>query len=154
MAGAALRKLGPIPTRDDAGSIRGVTYAFGSLDELGEGYGFRKVRQALGIEAFGVNAIVMPPGYEGFAHYHDEQDELYFVHSGRARFEIEGEVRELGPGGLCHVRSTTPRKVSNAGEDDLVLLVIGAKGGYVGRDGHLVDPADAERRGSFGRVEQ
>jgi mannose-6-phosphate isomerase-like protein (cupin superfamily) len=91
----------------------------------------------------------MPPLFEGFEHYHEEQDELYFVHSGRARFEVGGEVRELGPGGLCHVRSTTPRKVSNAGEDDLVLLVVGAKDGYVGRDGHLVDPADAERRAAF-----
>ena len=127
-----------------------MDYAFGSIDELGEGYGFRKVRQPLGIEAFGVNVIVMPPGYEGFTHYHDEQDELYFVHSGTARIEVEGELRELGPGGLFHVRSTTPRKVSSAGGDDLVLLVVGAKGGYVGRDGHLVDPADAERRAAFG----
>ena len=127
-------------------------YAFGSLDELGEGFGFRKVRQALGVTAFGVNAVVMPPGFDGFGHYHEEQDELYFVHSGRARFEVAGEVRELGPGGLCHVESTTPRKVSNAsGEEDLVLLVVGAKGGYVGRDGRLVNPEDAERRAAFGR---
>jgi hypothetical protein len=49
------------------------------------------------------------------------------------------------------VESTTPRKVSNAGDDDLILLVIGGKGGYVERDGHLVDPADLERRASFGR---
>ena len=62
-----------------------VSYAFGTIDELGEGYGFRKVRQALGVEAFGVNVIVMPPHYEGFFHYHDEQDELYFVHAGTAR---------------------------------------------------------------------
>ncbi len=125
-------------------------YAFGSLDELGEGYGFRKVRQALGIEAFGVNGVVMPAGYEGFHHFHDEQDELYFVHSGTARVEVGDEVRELGPGGLFHVQSTTPRRVSNAGEDDLVLLIVGAKGGYVGRDGQMVDPADIERRAGFG----
>jgi mannose-6-phosphate isomerase-like protein (cupin superfamily) len=124
-------------------------YAFGSLDELGEGYGFRKVRQALGVEAFGVNGVVMPAGYEGFHHFHDEQDELYFVHSGTARIEVGDEVRELGPGGLFHVRSTTPRKVSNGGEDDLVLLIVGAKGGYVGRDGQMVDPADIERRAGF-----
>ena len=129
-----------------------MSYAFSSLEELGEGYGFRKVRQALGITAFGVNAIVMPPGLEGFTHYHDEQDELYFVHAGRARIEVGGETRELGPGGLCHVASTTPRKVSNASaSEDLVLLVVGAKGGYVGRDGHLVDPSEVERRASFGR---
>jgi hypothetical protein len=38
-----------------------VGHAFGSIDELGEGFGFRKVRRALGIEAFGVNAVVYPP---------------------------------------------------------------------------------------------
>jgi mannose-6-phosphate isomerase-like protein (cupin superfamily) len=128
-----------------------VGHSFGSIAELGQGYGFRKVRQALGVSAFGVNVIVMPPGFDGFLHYHDEQDELYFVHSGRARFEVDGEVREVGPGALCHVESTTPRKFSNAGEEDLIVLVIGAKGGYVGRDGHLVDPADTERRAAFGR---
>ena len=126
-------------------------FSFGSLDELGDGYGFRKVRRALGVNAFGVNAIVYPPGYEGFHHYHDTQDELYFVHSGVARFELDDEVRELGPGGLCHVESTTPRKVSNASEtEDLVLLVIGGQGGYVERDGHMVDQADVERRAAFG----
>jgi mannose-6-phosphate isomerase-like protein (cupin superfamily) len=127
-----------------------MTHAFGTIDELGEGYGFRKVRGALGVTAFGVNALVMPPRYEGFLHFHDEQDELYFVHAGTARFEVGGEERVLGPGGLCHVESTTPRKVSNAGDDDLVMLVVGGKGGYVGRDGHLVDDADLERRTSFG----
>jgi uncharacterized cupin superfamily protein len=126
-----------------------VGHAFGSLDELGEGYGFRKVRRALGVEAFGVNLIVVPPGHEGFEHYHDEQDELYFVHSGTARFEVEGEVRTLGPGGLCHVQSTTVRKWSNAGDDDLVVLVVGGKGGYVDRDGHLVDMEDLARRQAF-----
>ena len=45
-------------------------HAFGSLDELGDGYGFRKVRVPLGATAFGVNALVMPPGAEGINHYH------------------------------------------------------------------------------------
>jgi uncharacterized cupin superfamily protein len=126
-------------------------YSFGSIDELGEGYGFRSVRRALGVSAFGVNAIVMPARFEGFNHWHDSQDELYFVHSGTARIEVDGDVRELGPGGLVHVESTTRRKVSNGGDDDLVLLVVGGKDGYVERDGHLVDSADAERRAAFGR---
>jgi mannose-6-phosphate isomerase-like protein (cupin superfamily) len=128
-----------------------VAHAFGSIDELGEGPGFRKIRRALGVTAFGVNAIVMAPGFDGFAHYHDQQDELYFVHRGRARVEVDGETRELGPGELVHVESTTPRKVSNASADEeLVLLVVGGKDGYVERDGHLVDPADTERRRAFG----
>jgi mannose-6-phosphate isomerase-like protein (cupin superfamily) len=127
-------------------------HSFGTIEEPGEQpYGFRKVRRALGVTAFGVNAIVMPPRFEGFLHYHDLQDELYFVHAGTARVEVEGEERLLGPGGLFHCESTTPRRVSNGGDDDLVLLVIGGSDGYVERDGHLVDPdRDLERRRSFG----
>lgn len=124
---------------------------FSTIDELGHGYGFRKVRAALGVTAFGVNALVLPPGQDGFLHYHDHQDELYFVHRGTALFEVDGEERTLVAGGLCHVTSTTPRKVSNPGPDDLVLLIVGAKDGYVERDGHLVDSADAERRAALGK---
>jgi mannose-6-phosphate isomerase-like protein (cupin superfamily) len=127
-------------------------YRSASLDELG-GYGFRKIRQPLGVAAFGVNAIVYPPGAEGIHHYHDEQDELYFVHAGRARFEVDGDTFELGAGGLVHVESTTMRKVSNPGDEDLVLLIVGAKDGYVGRDGQLVNPEDLEKRKAMSRGE-
>jgi mannose-6-phosphate isomerase-like protein (cupin superfamily) len=129
-----------------------MAHAFGSLDELGDGYGFRKIRGALGVTAFGVNAIVMPAGAEGIHHFHDTQDELYFVHQGTARFEVDGEVRALGPGGLGHVESTTPRKFANAGDDDLVIVIIGGKGGYVERDGQLVNPDDLEKRMRFGKT--
>ena len=117
-----------------------------SLDELGDGYGFRKVRAPLGVTAFGCNFIVYPPGWDGVGHYHDTQDELYLVHKGRARFEVDGESFELDEGGVVHVESTTPRKVSNAGDGDLVLLIVGGKDGYVERDGHAVSEEDAERR--------
>jgi len=127
-------------------------YRSASLDELG-GYGFRKIRSPLGVTAFGVNAIVYPPGAEGIHHYHDEQDELYFVHSGRARFEVDGDTFELGPGGLVHVESTTMRKVSNPGDEDLVVLIVGGKGGYVGRDGQLVNADDLEKRKAMSRGE-
>ena len=124
-----------------------MSHAFGSLDELGDGYGFRKVRKALGVEAFGVNAIVYPPRYEGPEHYHDTQDELYFVHKGRIRVEVDGESRELGEGGLFHASATTPRRISNAGDEDAIVFVVGGKGGYVERDGHLVnEEIDLPRR--------
>ena len=116
-----------------------VGYSFGSIDEMGDGT-FRKVRQELGVSAFGVNVLVIQPGVVGRPHWHDEQDELYFVHSGRARFDLPGESRELGPGGLVHVESTTPRRVTSVGDEELVMLVVGAKDGYVGRDGNLAGP--------------
>ena len=124
-----------------------MAYAISSLDELGEGYGFRKIRPALGVTAFGANALVMAPGYEGFLHYHDTQDELYFVHKGRIRVDVDGESRELGEGGLFHASATTPRRISNAGDEDAIVFVVGGKGGYVERDGHLVnEEIDLPRR--------
>ncbi len=123
-----------------------MTYSVSSLDALGEGYGFRKIRNALGVTAFGVNAIVFPPRYEGPNHYHDTQDELYFVHRGTATFVVDGDEHTVEAGGLVHVESTTPRCVSNRTDEDLVVLVIGGKGGYVERDGQLVGPDDLAKR--------
>jgi mannose-6-phosphate isomerase-like protein (cupin superfamily) len=127
-----------------------VGYAKGSIDEMGEGPGFRKIRRELGVRAFGVNALIYPPGQEGFLHYHDEQDELYFVHSGRASFEVDGEKFELGPGGVVYVESKTPRKINNEADEELVVLAVGGKDGYVSRDGQLVDvERDLPRRQAF-----
>ena len=128
-------------------------YQLSSLDELGDGYGFRKIRKALGVTAFGVNALVFPPGYEGPNHFHDRQDELYFIHRGVATFTVDGDVREVSEGGLVHVESTTPRMIANNGNVDLVLLVVGGSGGYVERDGHLVSDEDLEKRQALARGE-
>jgi mannose-6-phosphate isomerase-like protein (cupin superfamily) len=127
-----------------------VGYAKGTIDEMGEGPGFRRIRRELGVTAFGVNALIYPPGQEGFLHYHDEQDELYFVHRGRASFEVDGDEFELGPGGVVYVESTTPRKINNRTDEELVVLAVGGKEGYVGRDGQLVDvERDLPRRQAF-----
>src|SRR4051794_15220150 len=131
-----------------------MAYAIATLDELGEGYGFRKIRQPLGVTAFGVNALVFPPHYEGPNHYHDTQDELYFVHRGSARFTIDGEERTVGEGALVHVESTTPRMITNAGDDDLVLFVVGGKDGYVERDGHVVSDEDLAKRVAMKEMQQ
>jgi mannose-6-phosphate isomerase-like protein (cupin superfamily) len=118
--------------------VEGDGYTVANLDGVGEGYGFRKIRRALGVEEFGVNAIVMPPGISSGFHFHDEQEELYFVHAGRIEIEFgDGTVHLLGPGGMARVAAATHRKVSNNGDEDAVYVIVGAKGGYVGRDGRL-----------------
>jgi mannose-6-phosphate isomerase-like protein (cupin superfamily) len=125
--------------------IEGEGYAVGSLAGLGEGYGFRKIRHELGVDEFGVNAIALPAGYETNWHFHEEQQELYFVHSGRIEIEFgDGSKHTLGPGGLARVDPATHRRV-RTGEEDAVYVIVGAKGGYVGRDGRL---PEGEERGA------
>ena len=123
------------------GVVGGEGYAVASLDGLGQGPGFRKIRKELGVTAFGANAIVLPPSYETGSHFHDEQEELYFVHSGEVEFEFgDGSRQRLGPGGLARVDAPTPRRVRNLSDsEDAVYVVVGGKDGYVGRDGHLAE---------------
>ena len=123
----------------------GDGYAVGHLDDLGDGPGFRKVRKGLGVTAFGVNAIVLPPGIETGSHYHDEQEELYFVHRGTIEMVFgDGSEHSSREGGLARVDAATVRKIRNVGDVDAVYLCAGGKDGYVGRDGRL--PEGEEQR--------
>jgi quercetin dioxygenase-like cupin family protein len=123
----------------------GQGWATGALDDLGDGPGFRKVRKGLGVTAFGVNAIVMPPGIETGFHFHDEQEELYFVHRGTVEIEFgDGTVETLGEGGMARVDAATHRKLRNPGQTDAVYLIAGGKDGYIGRDGQV--PEGEEQR--------
>jgi mannose-6-phosphate isomerase-like protein (cupin superfamily) len=132
------------------GPVEGDGYAVGSIDGIGEGYGFRKIRRELGVTAFGVNAIVMPPGYESGRHLHDEQEELYLVHRGTVEFEFgDGSKHVLGEGGLARVDPATVRKVKNVGDVDAVYVVAGGKDGYVGRDGRVPEDEDNPRGPGF-----
>jgi quercetin dioxygenase-like cupin family protein len=116
--------------------VQGDGYAVGNIDALGEGPGFRKVRQPFGVTAYGVNAIVLPAGYAPPRHYHEEQEETYFVHSGTIQFEFgDGSRHVLGPGGIAHVAPGTLRTTRNVGDGDAVYICFGGKDGYVGRDG-------------------
>ncbi len=128
--------------------LKGDGYAVANLSDLGEGYGFRKIRKGLGINAFGANAIVIPPSYETGRHLHDEQEELYFLHSGRIAIEFgDGSSHELEPGGLAWVDAPTVRKIRNLSDsEDAVYVVVGGKDGYVGRDGKL-PPGEESRFG-------
>ena len=124
----------------------GEGYAVGDLDALGDGPGFRKVRKGLGVTAFGVNAIVMPPGIESGFHYHDQQEELYFVHRGTIEMEFgDGSVQPLGEGSFARVDAATPRKIRNVGEVDAVYLCAGGKDGYIGRDGRVPEGEEPMR---------
>jgi mannose-6-phosphate isomerase-like protein (cupin superfamily) len=126
-------------TGPENGVSKGEGYAIANLSDLGDGPGFRKIRKMLGVTAFGINAIVLPAAYETGSHYHEEQEELYFLHSGRIEMEFgDGSTHALEPGGMAWVDASTVRKVRNLSDaEDAVYVVIGGKDGYVGRDGKL-----------------
>jgi uncharacterized cupin superfamily protein len=129
------------------GVIEGEGYAVGHIDQMGDRYGFRKLRRSLGVTAFGVNAIVLPPGYETGRHFHDEQEELYFCHRGRLEIELgDGDSHPLEPGAAARVDAATVRKVRNVGDEDAVYVVAGGKDGYVGREAHVPE-GDSRVRG-------
>jgi len=128
--------------------IEGDGYAVANVDALAEGPGFRKVRRRLGVTAFGVNAIEIPAGFETGRHYHDEQEELYFVHSGQVEMTFNDDsVHLLGPGGLARVDAATVRKVKNVGDAPAISLVVDGKAGYVGRAGKLPEGETSPRVG-------
>jgi quercetin dioxygenase-like cupin family protein len=120
-------------------TMMGDGWAVGALEGMGEGPGFRKVRKELGVTAFGVNAVVMPPGYRSGRHLHERQEELYFVHRGTVEFTFnDAETRVLGPGGFARVDAATVRSMANTSDTaEAVYVCIGGAGGYVGRDGIL-----------------
>jgi hypothetical protein len=53
----------------------------------------------------------------------------------------DGSRHELGPGAFARVDAATVRLVRNRGPEDAIYVVVGAKDGYVGRDGQPADPS-------------
>jgi mannose-6-phosphate isomerase-like protein (cupin superfamily) len=90
----------------------------------------RRVRVALGITAFGVNHIHLPPN--GHGSEHDEartgQEELYLVLDGRGTMAVDGDIVELKPQRYVFVPPGTTRQI-RAGEAGISYLCIGAPPG-------------------------
>jgi mannose-6-phosphate isomerase-like protein (cupin superfamily) len=122
----------------------GEGWAVGAIDDLEEGYGFRKARRGLGVTAFGVNALVRPPGYETKWHYHALQEELYFVHQGSIEMQFgDGSSHVLSAGTFARVDAATARRIKILGPGETIYLCMGGKDGYVGHDGRT--PEDTWR---------
>lgn len=132
--------------------VEGDGFAVANVEALGEGPGFRKIRKDLGVTAYGVNAIELPPGYETGRHYHEHQEELYFVHRGHIQLTFgDDDAYVLGPGGLARVDASTVRRVKNVGDEPALYVITGGKDGYVGRDGKLPE-GETSRFGSSERL--
>jgi hypothetical protein len=99
--------------------------------ETGFGGGFVKARAELGVTAFGMQVIQLPPEYSDYPeHDHSEsgQEEVFLAIGGSGWIEIEGERVELDGKTFVRVGPDAKRKVY-AGPDGLRLLAIGGAPG-------------------------
>jgi mannose-6-phosphate isomerase-like protein (cupin superfamily) len=95
------------------------------------GGGFVKVRAELGVSAFGMQVIQLPPEYGDYPeHDHAEsgQEEVFYAISGSGTIEVDGERVELDGETFVRVGPDARRKVF-AGPKGLRMLVIGGAPG-------------------------
>jgi mannose-6-phosphate isomerase-like protein (cupin superfamily) len=95
--------------------------------EAGFGGGFVKARAELGVTAFGMQVIQLPPDYADYPeHDHGEsgQEEVFVALSGSGWIEIDGERVELDSETLVRVGPEARRKVY-AGPQGLRMLALG-----------------------------
>jgi tetratricopeptide (TPR) repeat protein len=113
-------------------------YAFRHLDEIDEisdgRSPWRPIRFHFGITSFGVNAFTAPNAGDRIINEHDEaddedrQEELYLVHAGRARFELDGESVDAPVGTFVYVEAGVKR-TAFAEEPGTTLLAMGGSPG-------------------------
>jgi mannose-6-phosphate isomerase-like protein (cupin superfamily) len=99
--------------------------------QAGFGGGFVKARAELGVTAFGMQVIQLPPEYAEYPehdHADSGQEEVFAVLSGSGVMDIEGERVEMDGDTLIRVGPGTKRKVI-AGPQGLRMLVVGCAPG-------------------------
>ncbi|MCG6467188.1 cupin domain-containing protein [Vibrio parahaemolyticus] len=65
----------------------------------------------------------VPPGCSEVRHLHKKSEQFFFVISGCATLEVNGETFELLENQGFHVPSNTPHQLSNRGQTDLHFVV-------------------------------
>ena len=87
-------------------------------------------REFLRVPDLSCGIYVLPAGATDLQAPHDE-DEVYFVVSGRGRVKVEGQERAIGRGSVLYVQATSEHSFFEI-DEDLTLLVFFASGGSSG----------------------
>jgi mannose-6-phosphate isomerase-like protein (cupin superfamily) len=106
-----------------------AAYTVKRIDDMEAIYrgAFKKARAELGVTAFGVQVIDLPPNadqYPEHDHAKDGQEEVYAVMRGSGEIDVEGERFPIDGDVLVNVPSGIKRKVY-AGPEGIRILVIG-----------------------------
>jgi hypothetical protein len=90
---------------------------------------WRPVRRRLGVGAFGINAYTAQDAGDELVEDHDERtnghEEVYFVVSGHAAFELGGEKLDAPAGTFVFIRDPSLRRHAVAVEPGSTVLAIG-----------------------------
>jgi uncharacterized cupin superfamily protein len=105
----------------------------------------RRVSEAAGFSEMAVNRFHAEPGEQLplAYHYHDEQEELFYVVAETLAVETPAETYEVPAGSFFAVEPESPQRAYNpAGADSAVTVV--AIGAPAVTDVHAYDPADGD----------
>src|SRR3954465_12620791 len=103
-------------------------YAVKRIDEMEAVYAgaFKRARAELGIQAFGLSVLDIPPNahqYPEHDHAGDGQEEVYVALHGSGEVEIEGARHPLDADTMVRVSAGTKRKIWPGGEGLRVLAI-------------------------------
>ncbi len=90
----------------------------------------RPYREFVRVPALSCGIYTLPAGAKDLQSPHDE-DEVYYIVSGRGRARVGGEVRPVGPGTILFVGATSEHSFFEI-EEEITLLVFFASGGPSG----------------------
>lgn len=104
--------------------IEDMEHAFGGA--------FVRARASLGVTAFGMQVIQLPPDSGDMSpehdHLHDGQEEVYLLLDGSGEIDVAGERIDLGDGTFVRVGSGERRRL-RSGPHGARVLAIGASPG-------------------------
>jgi len=110
-------------------------YTVKKIDEMEGVYlgAFKRARAELGVSAFGLQVIDMPPNFDNYPehdHAADGQEEVFIALQGGGEIEIEGERFPLDSEHMVRVAAGTKRKVW-PGSEGIRMVIIGGVPGAV-----------------------
>ncbi|MEM0153297.1 MAG: cupin domain-containing protein [Ignisphaera sp.] len=73
----------------------------------------------------------LPPGGEVSEHTHTDEEQAYYILSGRGIVKIAGEEYHIEPNHAVFIPLNTPHKVINTGTSPLVYIFFNAKIGCI-----------------------
>src|SRR5947209_19362823 len=102
-----------------------MSVSFTHRDDCETAGNWRLVRRTLGVRAFGVNLVDIPPGEQIPAHDETQRDqeELFFILSGAPTLVVDGEDYPAPAGSFARLDPEHTRTIRNGGAEPASVLI-------------------------------